>query len=319
EVTKGPGSVLYGSDAVGGVVNVLTRSSLESPGYSVSLEGGSAGWARVLAGGNLVRGRQGVRADVNLTRTSGWRDATGYDRQSATLRWDRAGASNSLMKTLVSFSRIDQQTAGSSALQEDDYLANPTRNLTPISRRDVLAFRASVDYTRVAGATSYSLIPYVRYDRMGLLANWSLTYDPTDYTTANASYGVLAKVQRDLPVARATLVAGVDVDVSPGWRLEHIVIPGTTMTDNGKRIFSSYTDGATVYDYDVTYRSVAPYAQIDWSITPRLRAQTGVRFDASRYDYDDRLEAAPTLRHRRPEDGSRRFTRPTPKLGLTWQ
>lgn len=319
EVTKGPGSVLYGSDAVGGVVNVLTRSALEPPAYSLSLEGGSAGWARVLAGGNIVGGRQGLRADLNLTRTAGWRDATGYDRQSASLRWDRAGEANSLVKALASFSRIDQQTAGSSALQEDDYLANPTRNLTPISRRDVSAFRASVDYTRVAGRTTYNVIPYVRYDRMGLLANWSLTYDPTDYTTANASYGVLAKLQRDLPVARATVVAGVDVDISPGWRLEHIVIPGTTTTDDGTRIFSSYTDGAAIYDYDVTYRSLAPYAQIDLSITSRLRAQAGVRIDRSRYDYDDRLDTPPTARHRRPDDGSRHFTRPTPKLGLTWQ
>lgn len=319
EVTKGPGSVLYGSDAIGGVVNVLTRSALEPPAYSLSLEGGSFGWARVLAGGNLVRGRQGVRGDLNLTRTEGWRDATGYDRQSATARWDRTDASGSLLKALVSFSRIDQQTAGSSTLQEDDYESIPTRNLTPISRRDVLAFRASADYSRLAGRTFLSVIPYARYDRMGLLANWSLTYDPTDATTANTSFGVLAKVQRDLPAIDATLVAGLDVDVSPGWRREHIIVPGTTLTDNGKRIFTSYTDGAPIYDYDVTYRSAAPYAQIDWSLTSTLRAQTGVRVDLARYDYDDRLDTAPTARHRRPGDATRSFARPTPKLGLTWQ
>ena len=32
EVTKGPGSALYGSDAIGGVVNVLTRSAFGTPG-----------------------------------------------------------------------------------------------------------------------------------------------------------------------------------------------------------------------------------------------------------------------------------------------
>lgn len=319
EVTKGPGSVLYGSDAVGGVVNVLTRSALESPSYGLTIEGGSAGWARLLAGGNVVRGRQGLRGDLNLTRTAGWRDATGYNRQSGTMRWDGTGQAGSFTKALVTFSRIDQQTAGSSALQEEDYLAHPTWNLTPISRRDVMAFRASVDYGRVFGRTFVSVIPYTRYDRMGLLANWSLTYDPTDYTTANSSYGALVKVQRDLPVAHAAFIAGLDVDVSPGSRIERIIVPGTTLTENGKTMFTSYTEGAVIYDYAVTYRSASPYAQIDWSIGPRLRAQTGVRLDLSRYDYDDRLDTPPTSRHRRPDDGSRSFARPTPKLGLTWQ
>lgn len=318
EVTKGPGSVLYGSDAIGGVVNVLTRSALESPAYSFDLEGGSFGWTRLLAGGNLIKGQNGIRGDLNLTRTDGWRDATGYNRQSATVRWDRVGESTSLLKGLVTFSRIAQQTAGSSALQEDDYLANPTRNLTPISRRDVLAFRASADYTRVYGNTTLNVIPYARYDRMGLLANWTLTFDPTDYTTANQSYGLLAKVQRDLPAAGASLVAGMDLDVSPGYRVERIIVPGTTRTDNGKTVFTSYTDGAVIYDYDVTYRGLAPYAQIEWSPLPGLRAQTGVRLDMSRYDYDDRIETLPTARHQRPADTSRSFTRATPKLGLTY-
>jgi iron complex outermembrane receptor protein len=317
EVTKGPGSVLYGSDAIGGVVNVVTRSALESPAWNLDIEGGQHGWARLLAGGNLRRGRQGLRVDLNLTRTDGWRDATGYNRQSGTLRWDRAGERGSTIKALVTVSRVDQQTAGSSALQEDDYLDIPTRNLTPISRRDVTALRASLDYTRVVGRTVWNVIPYARYDSMGLLANWTLTFDPTDYTTANRSYGVLARVQRDLG-SRAAFAAGLDVDLSPGYRNEHIIVPATELTPNGKRVFVSYTDGATVYDYDVTYASISPYAQIDWSLSPRLRVQTGVRLDASRYDYTDNLDTPATTRHQRPADATRRFARATPKLGVTY-
>ena len=317
EVTKGPGSVLYGSDAIGGVVNVLTRSPLESPAWNVSLEGGQFGWARVLAGGNIRHGQQGLRVDLNLTRTDGWRDATGYDRQSGTVRWDRAGTNGGLLKALVTFSRIDQQTAGSSVLAEADYLSNPTRNLTPISQRDVSAFRASIDYTRVAGRTVWNVIPYVRHDSMGLLANWSLPYDPTDADTENMSYGVLTRVQRDLS-RYASLAAGADLDVSPGSRLERAIVPATELTPDGRRIFAAYTDGPTVYDYDVTYAGLSPYAQIDWAITPRLRAQTGVRFDFSRYDYVDHLDTPPTARHQRPDDAVRTFSRATPKLGVTY-
>ncbi|WP_321393555.1 TonB-dependent receptor plug domain-containing protein [Emcibacter sp.] len=41
EVLKGPQSILYGSDAIGGVVNVITKSGTEGLGGSLSAEGGS--------------------------------------------------------------------------------------------------------------------------------------------------------------------------------------------------------------------------------------------------------------------------------------
>ena len=58
---------------------------------------------------------------MNLTHTDGWRDATGYDRQAGSLRWDRAGRSWS-WKTLATFGHVDQQTAGTSTLQYRTHL-----------------------------------------------------------------------------------------------------------------------------------------------------------------------------------------------------
>ena len=51
EVLKGPGSALYGSDAIGGIVNVLSRAPSTRTGASVSGEAGSFGWRRLLADG----------------------------------------------------------------------------------------------------------------------------------------------------------------------------------------------------------------------------------------------------------------------------
>jgi outer membrane receptor protein involved in Fe transport len=319
EVTKGPGSALYGSDAIGGVVNVVTRSALGPAGGIVEGEAGGYGWRRLIAGGNLSSGLHGVRADINLTHSGGWRDATGYDRQTGTMRWDRVTAGGSAWKTLFAFSNIDQQTAGSSALQEDDYLTIPTRNLTPISFRKVKAVRLSTDYQRAIGQTALNVVPYFRYDTMGLLANWSLTYDPTVYDTHNLSYGLLAKVRHSFPRWRTDVVAGLDFDFSPGGRTENQIAPQTITTSNGKRIFSSYTTGALIYDYDVTYLGIAPYAQVDFSPTSRLRVNLGVRIDRASYDYTDNLTTAASPRYLRPADTSRSYTHPSPKLGLTYQ
>ncbi|HXE41084.1 MAG TPA: TonB-dependent receptor plug domain-containing protein, partial [Azonexus sp.] len=143
EINKGPGSALYGSDAIGGVINVLTRKPPAKAEIEGSLEAGSYGWKRALLTGGNAFGDHAFRADLNLSHTDGWRDHTAYDRQSATLRWDSAIGNDAVLKTVATVSNIDQETAGSSAISKNDYDHNPRTNYTPISLRKVQAFRLS--------------------------------------------------------------------------------------------------------------------------------------------------------------------------------
>ncbi|HEX8906600.1 MAG TPA: TonB-dependent receptor plug domain-containing protein, partial [Longimicrobiaceae bacterium] len=175
EVLKGPSSALYGSDAIGGVVNVETRAPSRRAGVELYGEGGAYGWGRLLVAASGTRGDDGFRADVNLTRTGGWRDGTDYTRQSGTLRWDRQLGGGASLKTVLAVSHIDQQTAGSSTLLAADYGADPRLNYTPISFRRVSAVRLSTDYERQGASTLLSVIPFVRWNQMELLPNWSLT------------------------------------------------------------------------------------------------------------------------------------------------
>lgn len=51
EVMKGPATALYGSDAIGGTINVLTRPSPLKPEIEINPEIGQYGWYRLLASG----------------------------------------------------------------------------------------------------------------------------------------------------------------------------------------------------------------------------------------------------------------------------
>lgn len=55
EILRGPQSALYGSDAIGGVINIITKKSGGPPRLKASVEGGSYGTRRVnLSGGNTA-------------------------------------------------------------------------------------------------------------------------------------------------------------------------------------------------------------------------------------------------------------------------
>jgi outer membrane receptor protein involved in Fe transport len=189
----------------------------------------------------------------------------------------------------------------------------PTRNLTPISFRKVRALRASTAYERQAGRSLLSITPFVRFNSMEMIPNWTLTFDPQRSQTQNASAGLLARYRRDFDALDARLIVGADLDYSPGRRFERII--GVTRVAG---VFTSFRDSTPVYDYDVTFRGVSPFAHVELSPVPRLRLSAGARFDALGYDYDNRLGDTTAGRWRRPADTALSYTRLSPKLGATY-
>lgn len=313
EVHKGPGTALYGSDAIGGVINILTRPTPTALEITANAEGGGHGWQRLLLSGGQGWESDGLRLDLNLTHTDGWRQATEYDRQSGTVRWDRFLDSGASLKTVLAVSDIDQETAGSSRVFRNDYLHNPTINYTPISFREVRAARLSTAYEKEDGDTLVSITPYYRNDDMSLMPNWSLSYDATVQDTWNQSFGALLKYRRDFAPGRTRLIVGTDLDYSPGGRFEQSI----NTVKNGN-VYTSYTINQTVYDYDVTYTAAAPYLHLETSPSARLRLTGGLRLDLASFDYENKLSVFQTGSRRRPASTTVDFAHLSPKLGATY-
>src|SRR5262249_44001668 len=157
-------------------------------------------------------------------------------------------------------------------------------NYFPIATRKIEAFRLSTAFDLERGPLGVTVTPFVRKNEMNLLPSWMLTYDPVFYTTGHKSAGVQARTHYTMPTLRTQVVGGVDVDYSPGFRLERAITP----TRSGA-YFSAYADGAVVYDYDVTFRGVSPYLQLETSPLKGLHLSGGLRFDHIGYNYDNKL------------------------------
>lgn len=97
EVLRGPQSVLYGSDAIGGVINVITKRERGAPHVRASVEGGSFGTNVETAS---VRGG-GPRHyyAASLTRT----DVTGFSIATTDVAGDRDGYERLALSNQVGF------------------------------------------------------------------------------------------------------------------------------------------------------------------------------------------------------------------------
>jgi len=93
EVLRGQQSSLYGSDAIGGVINYITLSGAEAPGYTARAEGGSFGTFSGAARAAGVTGNLDYAVSGSWYHTNGYPTAEGGTRD---LGSDSVGASAKL-------------------------------------------------------------------------------------------------------------------------------------------------------------------------------------------------------------------------------
>ncbi|MFD1217498.1 TonB-dependent receptor [Microbulbifer celer] len=316
EVTKGPASALYGSDAIGGVINAVTKAAPESAELRLNGEFGANGWRRALiSGGNSVGENTAIRMDLNSTASEGFRDAADYTRTSFSSRLDSQFAEGWDSKTVLSYSTIDQ--SGVSGLEEADYRHKAEKNLYQgdIGNREVEAFRLSSELAYTPNETSLiTATPFVRHNTMSMMPSWMVTYDPNIRDTKFSSYGLLLKYRRDFD--RGEVIVGVDADYTPSeYREERIEV-----TQEGDYFTDFVRTGERTYHFEAEQTSVSPYLHAEFAPSERWRLSAGVRYDVFEVDYDDQLGTPNTdSAHFRPASQSRDYDNLSPKLGAVYK
>lgn len=325
EITKGPGSALYGSDAIGGVINSLSR---RPPGMSegrVNIELGSYGWQRALLSAGTRYNKHRVNVNVNITDNEGYRDAADYSRESLTSRWDIDATQDLAIKTLLSYTQVDQ--SGVSSLEESDYRNNTTKNRFQgdTGFRDVEALRLSSEFSLSIGHDRLlTMTPYFRDNTTKMAPSWMVSYDPNERESTFQSFGLLSRY-RIQASDQLLWIVGLDIDYTPSEYTEEAI----SHNDNAQGIYTGYTRlGHKNYDFEAEQSSVSPYLHMEFQLTDKLLASLGLRYDDFHIDYDNQLETHATspvnpqlgrpVNHLNPEDQSVNFDAFSPKLGFVY-
>ncbi len=305
EVVRGPGSVLYGSNAVHGLINVLLPEPGAGPGFLASASAGSFGRYRGQAQVSGTIGDHTYLAGLNLANDDGWRDETGIDQQKLLLRWGFENGPLSVTTTLTA-QNLNQETAGFiRGPRAYESSAQSRTNPTPDAFRDARSVRfASRIEWEGDGGFSYSVTPYLRWTELA----FRLTFLPSQALEENdhASAGVLGTVYWESAQGHE-IIFGADLEVTEGSLREFQSIP---------TVFS-FTQGLH-YDYDITALVGAGYVQGTWNLTERLDLTGGVRIEATRYDYNNNTDADVVGRFLRPADRTDTFVTVTPKISALY-
>lgn len=331
EVSKGPGSALYGSDAIGGLINSITRTPPEQTEVKLNLEVGSDQWQRGLFSFGTSVGAHSAVVNLNTTRNDSFREEGEYERDSLTARWDFQSQGQLQVKTLLSYTEVDQ--SGVSSLEESDYKNNTDRNRFhgDTAFRDVKALRLSSEFTwQLNDQELLTFTPYYRDNTTSMAPSWMVTYDPNVRESEFQSYGLLSKYRFNSS-DRVQWIFGLDLDYTPSeyreeavnYSLDGDVYTGFTSLKNNQTIFDNY-------NFDAEQTSISPYAHLEIDLSERLLVSFGVRYDHFTIDYQDNLSDSVPERvfvpqlgrpvtHNRADDQKVTFSEWSPKFGLVYQ
>lgn len=314
EVTKGPGSALYGSDAIGGVINSISANVPETKEQSLNAEVGSYEWQRVLLSmGSPFTHNTGGVLTANFTENTGFRDDADYSRASLNSRILHKFSNGTQANLAVSYSEIDQ--SGVSGLEFDDYKNNIEKNeyAGDVGSRDIEALRMSaVISTELTSGQLLTMTPFYRNNTSSMMPSWMVSYDPNVRETEFESFGLLSKWR--VKQTRSEIVTGLDIDHTPSSYLEEQVT--VTAEDD---IYTDYDKtGIVSYDYDATQTSVSPYAQFEYRISQQFITNIGVRYDYFEVDYTNNLSSPVDSRHLSPESQTLEYDHVSPKAGVVF-
>jgi outer membrane receptor protein involved in Fe transport len=306
EVLKGPGAVVFGSNALYGIINVVTRSVDATPNQ-VRVEGGSRDYYRVSASGAVG---SGIALSAQTSQYGGYQDASGYDQQKATLRIDQEWG-NWRVDGALEGSKLDQETAGYIGGYEaykDDQASKENPN--PEAYRNAWSGRGHIGLTRDWGDSSELTIrPFWRSNSMTFLQH----YLPWKATETNRHHSVGVQISARGTQNSLSWLVGIDADHTEG-----------ALFENQTDFFSPNQPDGIHYDYDVDADTVAAFTHLDWSLTERWQLGAGIRLEDTRYDYAnnaaDGAACAPTAsacRFYRPADRKDSFSDWTGNLSIS--
>ncbi|RKR11353.1 outer membrane receptor protein involved in Fe transport [Flavobacterium sp. 90] len=306
EVVKGPVSSLYGPEAVGGTINLISLKPPVDPEFKFGVQADNYGYRRFQAAGGATIGKVGFHiAGISSLQENGWMTYSDYNKDNLNARIDY---NISPSTRLISNTMYGKYYSDMSGTVNEDAFNNRTYKSTSnftYRKSDALRTRLTLEHDWNSNSSSY-ITAYLRDNKLGQNPSYGIKWSPTvNPTTAKGevnsnnfkSYGAIGQHTQKFDFLNAKLVAGALYDYSPVTYWSYVIDlkanlnPGTPgkQTVDSYEIIAEHPD-SKLADYTADIFNTAGYAQLSFNPIEKLVITIGGRYDNMKVNYDNALD-----------------------------
>jgi iron complex outermembrane receptor protein len=329
EVIKGPSSSLYGSEAIGGVVNLITAAPTAVPVIRLSLQGNDIGYKRADLFTSMSKGKWGiVVSGYHADKRNGYLEYSDFHKSTFTARVDYHFSAKTSISNGVTWLKYYSDMSG--GIDSTMFASRSFNNLQTFTYREVDAFRYHSTLTHKWNDNSTTTLtalyrdnaigqnPAYRvkddYRKQGniFVGKKDVAHGEINESSFK-SYSFIAQHKQKINWKKASFIGGVNVDLTPSeFNANYIRIKKDTTS---KKYVSYQNTDSTLTDYSTKLNNYAAFANFEFSPVEKLRVVASLRFDLFHYDFDNNLK--PSSFSGSP-DMINHFERLSPKIGFTY-
>jgi iron complex outermembrane recepter protein len=329
EVIKGPSSSLYGSEAIGGVVNFITASPTSIPVLKLSLQGNNVGYKRTDLISSLSKGKWGfLLSGYYADKRNGFLDFSDFHKGTFTARIDyRFSNKTNLTNSITWMNYFSDMPGGiDSAMFSNHSFKNPQtftyRKVNTLRYHSTFTHSWN-DHSKTTGTILYrkNIIAQnpayrVKDDYKKINGAWSgeksVAHGETNQNGFH-SYSIIGQHRQNLGWKKAVAIAGLSIDMSPStYSANYIRIQKDTI---GNKYASYQHTDSILTGYATRLNNYAAFLNFEFTPFEKFRVVASGRYDYFHYGFDNHLKSTAFTGSR---DTLNNFRRVSPKMGFTY-
>ncbi len=320
EIIKGSASSLYGPEAVGGAVNLISKAPTKNTQFKIATQFDEWGYKNIQAAASGTYGKFGYHiSGLHSDQKDSWKDFSDYEKDNINARFDYTFNDKTKLTSSTFYGKYYSDTSGN--INEDDFYNRNYKSLTDFTYRNSEALRTKLTldhkWNRRANTT---VTTYYRDNKLGQNPSYGIRWTPGQTTATGQinsnnfkSYGALAQHVQKFNFLNSKVVVGASYDYSPidYWAyqidLQANLNPGGQSVNNYVLIAERPDISLANYNNDVY--NIAEFAQLEMDLSSKVHFTAGLRYDEMKMNYKNNIDAS---------SGSKNFNKLTFKSGINY-
>jgi iron complex outermembrane receptor protein len=312
EVVKGPASALYGSNAIGGVINIITKNPTPQPQAKIWTEVGTDQQWRSGLSGSVSSDSLGFNIDLSHNNSDNWRQHAQVDKKAANAKLQYIPVGQGLLTFKIDYLSFDNESPGS--IKKDDFIADWQQSYHTFAYNKLEKVSPQLSYSHYFDKSEFKTTLVLRDIEQESIPNYGIRkqgpyqyvgqFDKSD--TQDIDGQLL--YNKDFETFRSKIIVGLDAERGQTDSQQYDL---AVTYDRATNKYIDYANEGIDTDFDIVTKMYAPYLQYEFSPLSKFRLSIGGRYDDVTYEVDSKVDPS--------NSGDKNFSKFTSKIGAVYQ